>query len=647
MVNRLLLLVAGWAVALCPIAKADVRLPSLFGDNMVLQQRTQAPIWGWARAGERITITADWPGARPAQATAAADGRWKAEFSTPAAGGPYTVSIAGDTTIVLHNVLAGEVWVCSGQSNMEWTVQDCADGPAEAAAAKYPQVRLFQVPNTVSLHPRFDSGGSWAVCAPESAAGFSATAYYFGRELHRTLGVPIGLVQSDWGGTRIEAWMSERALRPFAEYQEEFNTIDIARDPARRAQLEYEQAHGWWERVAAAEEMTPARGWATASLDDAAWKSTDVPGLWKEDELAAFDGLAYFRLRFEVPADKAGAAATLALGPIDDRDDTYLNGTRVGGMREDGRWNTPRQYEVPAGVIVAGSNLLAVRVYDTGGPGGIFGAPEELKLTFEDGLALPLAGRWRYQVGLSAAQLPPRRPALASNPNIVTVLYNGMIAPLVPFALRGVIWYQGESNRSNAAQYATLLSTMIRQWREDWGRGDFPFYYVQIAPFDYGGDVGQSALLREAQARALSLPNTGMAVTMDIGDPTNIHPANKQDVGRRLALWALAKDYGRPIVFSGPRFASMQIEGAAVRIRFDFADGGLAARGGALTHFEVAGADRHFLPAEAEIDGDTVVVRSSAVIQPVAVRYGWCNACEPNLFNGAGLPAIPFRTDDW
>ncbi len=451
-------------VAFGQAAWAEVKLPKILGDNMVLQQQAEARIWGWADPGEEVAVQL---GDQKGTAKADEQGRWLVKVRTPAAGGPYEVTVIGkNNQITLRNVLVGEVWVASGQSNMQWPVSRSDNAQQEIAAAKYPQIRLFTVARKVSDKPLDDCEGRWEECSPETVADFSAVAYFFGRHLHKELNVPVGLINSSWGGTICEAWTSPEALRSDEDFR-----------------------------------------------------------------------------------------------PILDR----------------------------------------------------------------------------------AKEFNPK------NPNQPSVLFHGMIHPLLPFVIRGAIWYQGESNVGRAAQYKKLFPTMIRDWRTHWGIGDFPFYYVQLAPFRYGNRAYPECLpeLWEAQLQTLSLPNTGMAVTTDIGNIKDIHPTNKQEVGRRLALWALANIHGKQVVYSGPLYESCTVEGNTIRIKFRHAEDGLVCKGDRLTHFTIAGEDQKFVPAEAVIDGSTVVVSSPQVAKPVAVRFAWEETAEPNLFNKAGLPASPFRTDNF
>jgi len=443
-------------------AQAEVRLAKIFGDHMVLQQQMPVPVWGWAPAGEEVTVEL-----AGHKATGRADdtGRWQVTLDPLEAGGPHEMTITGSQTISVKDILVGEVWICSGQSNMAWTVSHADRAAEEIAAADHPRLRHFQVAQRIAESPAADVQGKWDVASPATAAGFTAVGYFFGRHLLEELDVPIGLVNTSWGGTPAEAWTS--------------------------------------------------RG-----------------GLQADEDLKAF---------------------------------------------------------------VAHS-----------------------------------------------AKFSPK------NPHQPSVLFNGMVSPLVPLAMRGVIWYQGESNVGRAQQYARLFPAMITDWRASWGRGDFPFLYVQLAPFRYGrNDPAACAELWEAQLKTLALPQTGMAVTVDIGNPQDIHPKNKQDVGRRLALWALAGTYGRSLVYSGPLYEKFAVEGNKIRVHFRHVGSGLVARGGELTHFTIAGADGRFLAAQARIDGETVVVESPEVPEPVAVRYAWRDDAQANLFNQEGLPASPFRTDDF
>ena len=629
--------------------QAQIRLPAIFGDNMVLQRGMEKPIWGWATPQERLSVVPSWDG-RISTTRADEDGRWMVRLPETDAGGAYTIMITGSETLTISNVMIGEVWICSGQANMAWPLSAVDRSDQEIAAAEYPEIRLFDVVNTVATSPQDDCDGSWSVCSPETVRRFSAVGYFFGRRLHEELNVPIGLIGTHWGGTRVEAWTTEETLRGYAELHAELDQIAAMRaDPDSIEQLHREAQELWWANLAATDSGSGIENWKSSRFDDTKWPTMSLPVLWEQTELGAIDGVVWFRKAFDLPDDLVGRDLMLELGPIDDMDTTYVNGQRVGGLETPGNWQADRKFVVSGSVLKRGRNVIAVRVLDTGGAGGFSGSAQKMKLGRPDaiGSTVELAGDWKYHAGTPMSKLgrwPNQRPI---HSNSAAALFNGMIAPLLPYGIRGAIWYQGESNRMNAYAYQTRFPAMIRDWRAAWGQGEFPFYFVQIAPFGYGGDQGQAAELREAQLMTMSLPNVGMAVTMDIGNPRNIHPTNKQDVGNRLARWALARDYGKDVVFSGPVYRSMRIKGSKVWLLFDYADGDLVCRGDGLTHFTLAGEDHQFIAAHAYIDGDSIVVSAIGIDRPVAVRFAWGAADEPNLFNGAGLPASSFRTDSW
>jgi len=642
-----------------PAAQADVRLPAIFGDNMVLQRETDAVLWGWARPGEKVTVTASWSDA-PRETVTDADGRFRLMVPTAKAGGPFKITVAADNSVTFTNIMLGEVWLCSGQSNMEWPLAATDNAEATIAGAKHPNIRLFTVENTISAHKRIDVNGNWSECTPKSVGTFSAVAYYFACALQDRLGtdVPIGLIAADWGGTPAESWVSDAGLRDFPEFAETITFLNaMGKDPAAREKIMRERGEGWWNSLDRISK--PSNNWATADFDDAGWKACALPATWGDggsDGLKGFDGVGYFRRVIDLPESWNGKPATLELGPIDDYDDAWVNGKPVGATHADNQWAEPRKYAVPEGVLKTGRNIIAVRVLDAAGIGGMNGKPEQLALRAggSDGLSVPLAGEWRYMKGAEAKSLPARQPNVGIGPNMATTLYNGMIAPIVGFPIRGAIWYQGESNVGRAEQYGKLFPALIRDWRARWreagAKTDLPFYFVQIAPFNYGGDGRASAALRDAQRTSLSTPNTGMAVTLDIADPTDIHPRNKKDVGARLAMWALAQTYGQEILPSGPLFKVARAESQNLRIEFDHSGNGLEFRGDEGTKekaFWIAGDDRKFRIAKAEIDGDTIVLSHTKVPKPVAVRYAWSNAPAATLFNKDGLPASSFRSDTW
>ncbi len=636
LVVPLLLATSGWA---------EVVLPNILSHHMVLQRDLAAPIWGLAAPGEKVSVRGDWQ-AEAFVTTAGANGRWQVKLPTPAPGGPYTITITGTNRIVLTNVLVGEVWICSGQSNMEMPVGDYGGGyggatnwEAELRHADFPNLRLFTVANGHAVSPQFIGTGNWSSSTAETAKAFSAVGFFFGRELHEKLQVPVGLISADYGGTVCEAWTSAATLQNFPDFTNDLALVARERDNAKELAAARASAIADW--TARIESADGGNAHAAPELDDALWSVGQVPGTWT-GELAGFDGFVWFRGKFDLLASWKDQDLMLELGAIDDMDFTFVNGTKIGQTLGETVWNQPRVYRVPHQLLNPGQNHIAVRVLDTGGGGGISG-PIKLHPAGSPDFIL-LNEDWRYRKGANVTELPALKLPPQVGPNSPSVLFNAMIAPLLPFGIRGAIWYQGESNSGRDQQYRRLFPALIADWRKHWGEGDFPFYFTQIAPFRYP-NPGMAAALRDAQRLSLTTPNTGMAITMD-SDSNNLHPHTKQAVGHRLALWALAKTYGQTnLVYSGPLYRAMQVEGSQVRIFFDHVGSGLTSGGKPLEHFTIAGADGNFVPATAVIDGNSIVVTSAAVRMPVAVRYAWADADESSFANREGLPASSFRTD--
>ena len=644
--SRLLLsMLAALALSACAWAQEQAKpfVHPLFCDNAVLQRDTAVPVWGWTTPGAKVTVEL---AGHSATATAGADGKWTARLAPMPAGGPFELVISGPQQAKFANVMLGDVWICSGQSNMEMGI-NAIDAPNDVAAANYPNIRLFMVNNAIDTKPRDVVPGNWKVCTPQSVVdggwgGFSAVGYFFGRYLHETLKVPIGLIDTNWGGTIAEAWTSADSLRRMPDFADQVKALE----EAKNGEADLAKAmDAWWLKNDPGSD--PAKSWAAPDANTAGFAPIDVPKNWEEAGWGEWDGIAWFRREDALPADWAGKEATLSLGAIDDRDTTYVNGTKVGGEND---WNVARNYKVPAGLLKAGRNVIAVRVLDTGGGGGLHGQPGEMKLTAAGLADVPLAGSWqgRRSVSLDKCGQPPAVVG-QGNPNYPTLLYNGMIAPLTPYGVKGAIWYQGESNCGRGEQYSRLLPTLVSDWREKFANPNLGFYIVQLANFmATKPEPSESAWaeLREAQAlTAERVPRTGLAVAIDIGDAADIHPKNKQDVGKRLALAALARTYGQDVEYSGPQYASMAVEGNAARLSFSHVGGGLVAKGGPLTGFALCGDDGKWVWAEAVIDGKTIVVSSAQVAKPVALRYAWADNPVCNLYNAAGLPAVPFRTD--
>lgn len=628
---------------------ASLRLPKILGDHMVLQQKSFAKIWGWAEPEQVVKVTTSW-NHKTYRVVTDQEGNWQVRVATGKAGGPYTVTIEADITRVLEDILLGEVWICSGQSNMEWPLSRAETAAEELPRSEYPEIRLFTVEKNIASIPNKDFNGSWELCSPKNAGSFSAVGYFFGQMLHQELGVPVGLVNTSWGGTPSESWTSREKLSEFGDFDQQlevlYGTSNAEMEEARKEQLRIEAMIKNQQDFENMENIGFSEGWMNPEFDDSSWGTMTCPAEWSSiEEVGMLEGVVWMRKLITLPKQWKGKALTLELGPVDEMDITYINGVEVGSMRKVNDWNTPRVYEVPATLLTSGQIQLSIRIVNTNGQGGIFGKPEQLKIYpagSSDKKPVLLGGSWKYRIAYKFPEVP-----MMINSHTPSVLYNGMLHPMRDLAVKGAIWYQGESNRTRAFQYRTIFPGMIEDWRAAWNQGDFPFYFVQIAPFNYGSEE-TSPELREAQLLTLSKVNhTGMAVTMDIGNPDDIHPTNKRDVGKRLALWALAKDYEKELVFSGPLYKEHIVEGNKIRIYFNCTGGGLEARGGPLTHFEIAGEDQVFHPAEAIIDGEAVVVSAAQVASPVAVRYGWSNAAEPNLSNAEGLPASSFRTDTW
>ena len=557
----------------------------------------------------------------------------------------------------------GEVWLCSGQSNMEFAVCRAKDGDREKTEADFSGIRLLNIPKFVAITTRnFISACSWEVCNPETVSEFSAVGYFFGRELHRRLGVPVGLINASWGGTVAEAWTSREALLEnqelsalVAKYEMEIpNPEELIARYEKESLLfaKYKKESPLIEqRTKDVENLGYPLGWADITNQAGEWKDMELPSAWQSRGLD-FSGVLWFRMEIELPKGWQGKELRLSIGATDKSDITYFNNVKVGGItmadRQDS-WCTLRSYIIPANLAKPAKNVIAVRVHSDKYGGGMTGPATEMRLScpaLPESSPVQLSGIWKYAVesNYGKIEIPVMTP-----PNYPSLLFNGMISPLIPYAIRGAIWYQGEANASRAKQYRTLFPAMIKDWRRHWSQGEFEFLFVQLP--NYGTELSipsesEWAELRESQTMALQLPKTGMAVTIDIGDARDIHPANKQDVGLRLALNALARVYGQQVPYSGPMFKSMTREGKSLRIYFDHINGKLECRGEKLPGFAIAGADRKFVWAQCEINNDNVIVSSPAVPDPEYVRYAWADNPVCTLYDSVGLPVNPFRTDN-
>lgn len=627
---------------------ANVTLPKIFGDNMVLQRNKPVNIWGWATPGEKVTVQFN---LQKKTTVTNKKGKWQLLLQPENAGGPYQLIVTGKNKLNLQNILVGEVWICSGQSNMEMPIAGWGkinNYEKEIANADYSFIRHIKVPNTTSADLKEDiARGDWKVCSPATAADFSATAYFFARELYQKLKVPIGLINSSWGGTQSEAWTSKEGFAQSIE----FNYITATLQSGKMEDIMKKRSEAVLENIKKAmgslENKAGTAEWKNAGFDDSKWLPMKLPGVWEEQGFAGLDGIAWFRKTIEIAAADAGKPATIELAKIDDIDETFVNGNKVGSID---KWDEPRKYLIPAGILKEGKNVIAVKVTDQQGGGGIYGDAVNMKLTIENKV-ISLSGNWMFRVESVAGS--GGNGGVGPN-DFPSLLFNGMINPLLPYTIKGVIWYQGESNAGRAYQYRTAFPLMITDWRQHFNQEDFPFLFVQLATFGTANANSNSgsnwAELREAQAMALSLPNTGMAVTTDIGDPKDIHPKNKQDVGKRLADIALHDVYGQSGEYTGPVYKNMRITGNQIELSFNHTGSGWLVKDnyGYIKGFEIAGTDKKFHFAKAIIKEDKIIVLCDDVLSPVSVRYNWADdASEGNLFNKENYPAAPFRTDDW
>ena len=624
-------------------ASSQVRLPRLVSDGMVLQRGAQVKIWGWSAKNEEISLKFR---EKLYRTTASDEGEWRVLLPASRAGGPYTIEIQASNHITISDVMVGDVWICAGQSNMELPVSRVSPIYAsEIAESENPNIREFAVPQRYDFNtPQKDLvSGAWKKANPQNVLRFSAVAYFFARELYARYKVPIGLVNASLGGAPAEAFMSEDALKEFPKHYAEAQRF---KDSSQIIQIEAQdkiRMDAWYAelRESDAAYRDSVKVWFSPEADTTDWKPMNIPGYWADDGLGVVNGVVWFRRNVELPASMAAKPAKLILGRIVDADSVFLNGVFVGTTSYQ---YPPRRYDVPPGVLKEGKNVLVVRVISNIGKGGF--VPDKSYELACDGQSIDLRGSWLYRLGARMAPLAGQT-FIRWKP---LGLYNAMIAPLLNYSLKGVIWYQGEANTKNPVEYRTLLPALINNWRDKWKQGAFPFLYVQLHNFmEAKPDPSESswAMLRDAQLRTLSVRNTAMAVAIDIGEWNDIHPLDKKDVGKRLALAAEKVAYGeRGVVFSGPTVRSMKIVGNKIVISFAHTGSGLMAKGGELKYFSIAGKDKQFVWAKARIRGNTVEVWNDTITHPLAVRYAWAdNPQGANLYNKEGLPASPFRTD--
>lgn len=655
--------------------RADVKLPAIISDHMVLEKAAKVPIWGKADPGEEVTVTLS---GKTAKTKAGTDGTWMTTLDLKdSAPGPFELVIEGKNKLSIADVVVGEVWVASGQSNMEFAMKNSLGAEKEIAGSANPLLRQFLVTKTPTKEPLDDTTGKWIAASPETAGGFTAVGYYFGKKLQNDLKVPVGLIHSSWGGTPSEAWTSVEAIDTVPELKATRERLWAATDGFPAKKQAYIAAFGAWLKENAREDkaVTDADAFAGSDVSTDGWVPVKIPGpvaapglpktgaVWLRKDVN-FSSKPLANLPLNLPID--GFDSVYWNGKLL-KQTTYLDSLGAGHVRRYGK------YDIPLSDIREGKNVLAIRIFDPVGTAKFTNEPKAG--------SIPLAGEWRGKAEFELPALDTQKMADAPQPpanppgpqNVASFLFNGMIHPILPYAIKGVIWYQGESNAGRSFQYRTAFPLMITDWRKQWNQGDFPFYFCQLANFmPKKSEPGESgwAELREAQSMTLKLPNTGQAVLIDIGESGDIHPRNKKDVGERLALIALAKDYGKSLPYSGPVYDSLKIDGSKAVLTFKHTDGGLVAKtlpatfdvksqtketaplvrnspSSQLEGFAICGEDKKWFWADAKIEGDTIVVTSDKVPAPVAVRYAWSENPTCNLYNGAGLPASPFRTDDF
>lgn len=618
--------------------QAKTKLPALFTSNMVLQRNATVQIWGWADAGEKINLSFL---NKTYTTVTGKNGKWLIRLNTGNAGGPYILKV---NDIALDNILLGDVFICSGQSNMAFMLKDATGGAEAIANSANDQIRLFTVPRDISFNPREDipNADPWRACAPNTVTNFSAVAYYMAADLQKKLGVPIGLVHTSYGGTYIEDFISKGAMDSIARLKPIYQSI-AGTDETKF--LDNKQALLKNSFPGISFYTTTKEIWDTANLQlpqiNANWKTMKLPTLWERAGLDYVDGVIWFYKEIDLNEADLGKDALLSLGRIADQSITYFNGQRVGSS-PDSR-DFLRQYNVPANILKAGKNTVLVRVTNKARNGGIWGPVS--KLYFQAGnRKTDLSGDWQYSI---------EKAKLAFHPNdIPSSLYNAMIHPLINFTNKGIVWYQGESNANWANEYEVMLKKLIKDWRNAWKQPTLPFITIQLPNYDPPGSNENApwAIVREAQWRSTALPATGMVTTIDVGEAGDIHPKNKKPVGERMALQVLKTVYKQNVLADGPVYDHQTVSNGQIRLYFRKNSGELTAKNNSssLKEFMIAGSDQRFVPAQAKIENNTVIVWSNEVKDPKAVRYSWANnPVEPGLFNTAGLPAAPFRTDNW
>ena len=627
---------------ICNYAFAQVRLPQLVRDSMILQRDAKVKIWGWASPKEKIQVSFQ---NKKYKTTADENGNWNVLLAPMKAGGPYTMKIDAKNHIVLNNILIGDVWICSGQSNMVHQMALHSVRYADDIVnANYPEIRQFWIPMLTDLQKPYDDlpTGYWKSANPVDVLQFSAVAYFFAKKLYEKYHVPIGLINSSVGGPSIQSWMSEESLKNIPSI---FSTIEKNKDTAyvnsinrnavlKNAAIKRPQDKG----------LNAAKPWYDTSYIPIGWRNINVPGYWEDQGIRNLDGIVWYRREIDVPSSMTNAPAKIFLGRIVDADFVYLNGKLIGNTT----YQYPqRRYKIPNGLLKSGKNLLVIRIINYAGKGGF--VPDKPYSLIANGDTIDLKGTWQYRVGSVFSPYQNSIPGFSYEYQ-PTALYNAMIAPLLNYTIKGFLWYQGEGSINEVSEYGKRLTTLINDWRDKWQEGNLPFLYVQLPNFgdmQYKPVESSWAELREEQLKTLSVPNTAMAVAIDLGEWNDIHPDRKKEVGERLALAAEKLAYGENIVYSGPIYQSSTIDTNKIKITFTNVGSGLITNDGEeLSEFAIAGPDKKFVWAKAKIDGDKIIVWSDDIANPMYVRYAWAdNPVNPNLYNKEGLPASPFATD--
>jgi sialate O-acetylesterase len=626
-------------------AFAQLKLSRLFSDHVVLQRQKPIPIWGWAAAKEKISVTM---AGQTLQTLADATGKWQVSLKPLEAGGPYILSVkakSGNSEVI--DILIGEVWLCSGQSNMEWQVKSSNNFKVEKQNANFSAIRHFFVEHDVQMQPQTDlKSGTWQVCTSESVGDFTAVGFFFARELYQKLNIPVGLLHSSWGGSQVEGWISKDAML----------SSDELKNYAQTMPQSWEQADGQLERSLKQKTLgntnfnptlDDEKKYLSANCDFSKWFKNNAIGQWDWKGIWAFRGNGFMAKNIDIPTDMVAQSTTLSLAENDNMMEVYLNGKLVLSGAAVG----VRKVQLPPNSWQAGTNLLVMKLNKMLEPAwfsvGLKGSDADLFVASSDQKISLADNNWKLMPSFAE-----KHEYFHSSNNVGTTIYNGMIAPLLPFAIRGALWYQGESNAGRAYQYRKIFPLMITDWRSKWA-DEFPFYFVQLS--DYGTNQNSNqgsnwAELREAQTMTLSLPKTGMAVTTDVGNPADIHPTNKQDVGHRLALNALKLTYNQDLIYSSPMYQSVGFDGDKAVLSFNFTGKGLTVKDkyGYAKGFEIAGEDKIFYYAQATIQGDKIIVQHPKGQKPASVRFAWTDSPnDANVFNSEGLPLCPFRTDNW